>query len=125
MPHSHVLLPLFHKLPTTILDSCRTSFAHCSRSWSPCKSYDIYHLISSINNGSQRSPKRLFISSIEKETRRKIWWGVYTLDRMLALALGRPLGVEDTDCDVEYPVDVDDEELPEYYSGAPTTRSYP
>jgi hypothetical protein len=78
-----------------------------------------------INNGSQRSPKRLFIPSIEKETRRKIWWGVYTLDRMLALALGRPLGVEDLDCDVEYPVDVDDEELPEYFSGASITRNYP
>ena len=34
---------------------------------------------------------------------------------MLALALGRPLGVEDSDCDVELPVDVDDEYLPEYF----------
>ncbi len=66
----------------------------------------------------QRSPRRLVISPIEKETRRKVWWGVYTLDRMLALALGRPLGVADTDCDVELPVDVDDEHLPEYFAGA-------
>lgn len=35
---------------------------------------------------------------------------------MLALALGRPLGVEDSDCDVELPVDVDDDNLPEYFS---------
>ncbi|EEB86572.1 hypothetical protein MPER_16426, partial [Moniliophthora perniciosa FA553] len=59
-----------------------------------------------------------FASPIEKEMRRKIWWGVYTLDRMLALALGRPLGIEDADCDVEAPVDVDDDLLPEYFSGA-------
>jgi hypothetical protein len=64
----------------------------------------------------QRSPRRLSITPIEKETRRKIWWGVYSLDRMLALALGRPLGVEDADCDVELPVDVDDEDLPAYFS---------
>ncbi|KAF9221902.1 hypothetical protein BS17DRAFT_796729 [Gyrodon lividus] len=67
--------------------------------------------------GLHRSPRRLATSSIDKETRRKIWWGVYCLDRMLALALGRPLGVEDSDCDVEFPVDVDDEFLPEYFSG--------
>ncbi|KAF9449897.1 hypothetical protein P691DRAFT_811456 [Macrolepiota fuliginosa MF-IS2] len=75
--------------------------------------------------GLHRSPRRLLVSSIEKETRRKIWWGVYTLDRMLALALGRPLGINDSDCDVEMPVDVDDENLPEYYSGAPITKRQP
>lgn len=62
------------------------------------------------------------ITSIEKETRRKLWWGVYTLDRMLALSLGRPLGIEDCDCDVELPVNVDDESLPEYFAGAPMTQ---
>lgn len=67
---------------------------------------------------SQRSPRRLLLTPIEKETRRKIWWGVYTLDRMLAIALGRPLGVNDSDCDVELPVDVDDGNLPEYFAGA-------
>ncbi|KXN87885.1 Transcriptional activator protein acu-15 [Leucoagaricus sp. SymC.cos] len=75
--------------------------------------------------GLHRSPRRLLIGSIEKETRRRIWWGVYTLDRMLALALGRPLGINDSDCDVEMPVDVDDDHLPEYYSGAPITQRQP
>ncbi|KAI9001236.1 fungal-specific transcription factor domain-containing protein [Trametes punicea] len=67
--------------------------------------------------GLHRSPRRLLISPIEKETRRKIWWGVYTLDRMLALALGRPLAIEDADCDVEIPVELDDELLPRYFQG--------
>ncbi|TFY72503.1 hypothetical protein EVG20_g500 [Dentipellis fragilis] len=75
--------------------------------------------------GLHRSPRRLLISSIDKETRRKIWWGVYTLDRMLALALGRPLGVEDVDCDVEPPVDIDDESLPDYFAGAPMKTESP
>lgn len=42
---------------------------------------------------------------------------------MLALALGRPLGVEDSDCDVELPVDVDDDYLQEYFSlGSQSSR---
>lgn len=79
--------------------------------------FPIFVSVIAINIFPQRSPRRLTISPIEKETRRKIWWNVYCLDRMLALALGRPLGVEDSDCDVELPVDVDDEYLPEYFSG--------
>ncbi|KAF8271777.1 fungal-specific transcription factor domain-containing protein [Lactarius quietus] len=75
--------------------------------------------------GLHRSSRRLIISAIEKETRRKIWWGVYTLDRMLALALGRPIGAEDVDCDVEYPIDLDDDSLPDYFAGAPMTSENP
>ena len=73
----------------------------------------------------KRSSRRLLISAIEKETRRKIWWGVYTLDRMLALALGRPIGAEDVDCDVELPIDIDDDFLPDYFAGAPMTSETP
>ncbi|KAJ3887812.1 putative fungal-specific transcription factor [Lentinula edodes] len=73
--------------------------------------------------GLHRSPRRLVLSSIEIETRRKIWWGVYTLDRMLAVALGRPLGINDSDCDVEYPIDVDDDNLQEYFSGSLMTNN--
>ncbi|KAI0637850.1 fungal-specific transcription factor domain-containing protein [Trametes polyzona] len=69
--------------------------------------------------GLHRTPRWLTtLSPIQQETRRKIWWGVYTLDRMLALALGRPLAIEDADCDVEIPADCDDELLPQYFSGA-------
>ncbi|KAH9007096.1 fungal-specific transcription factor domain-containing protein [Lactarius hatsudake] len=75
--------------------------------------------------GLHRSSRRLIISAIEKETRRKIWWGVYTLDRMLALALGRPIGAEDVDCDVELPIDLDDDFLPDYFAGAPMTSETP
>ncbi|KAF8640070.1 hypothetical protein AX17_001311 [Amanita inopinata Kibby_2008] len=75
--------------------------------------------------GLHRSPRRLLVSPIEKETRRKIWWGVYTLDRMLALALGRPLGINDADCDVEMPIDVDDEHLSQYFMGATMNQRRP
>jgi hypothetical protein len=44
---------------------------------------------------------------------------------MFALTLGRPLGIEDSDCDVELPVDVEDEHLPEYFGGALMTDKQP
>lgn len=44
---------------------------------------------------------------------------------MLALALGRPLGINDSDCDVEHPVDIDDENLPEYFSGVNLQQRQP
>lgn len=78
-----------------------------------------------LSGHTQRSPRRLLIPPIEKETRRKVWWGCYILDRMLALTLGRPLGIDDRDCDVELPVDVDDEYLSEYFAGANMTRNAP
>jgi hypothetical protein len=62
---------------------------------------------------------------VEKETRRKVWWNVYCLDRMLAVALGRPLGIDDSDCDVELPLDLDDEELPIFFAGPEVTRAAP
>ncbi|KAF8312877.1 hypothetical protein DL93DRAFT_2042574, partial [Clavulina sp. PMI_390] len=73
--------------------------------------------------GLHRSPQHLHLTPIDKETRRKVWWCVYGLDRMLAVALGRPLGIDDADCDVELPLDIDDVALPKYFASAhsPTT----
>ena len=41
------------------------------------------------------------MSALEKEMRRRVWWCVYELDRVLSIALGRPSGAHDDDCDVE------------------------
>jgi len=44
---------------------------------------------------------------------------------MLALALGRPIGAEDIDCDVELPIDLDDDFLPDFFAGAPMISETP
>ena len=36
--------------------------------------------------------------------------------RMLAAALGRPLGTEDSDCDVEMPLPIDDDDLAAHFT---------
>ncbi|KAI9849118.1 MAG: hypothetical protein M1837_005348 [Sclerophora amabilis] len=46
--------------------------------------------------------------AIEGEMRRRVWWGVYVWDRLLSLELGRPLFIDDNDCDTGLPCPVDD-----------------
>ncbi|KAK0466401.1 uncharacterized protein EV420DRAFT_1617658 [Desarmillaria tabescens] len=69
------------------------------------------------NLGPERSPKRLRFSEIAKEQRRRIWWCVYGLDRVLSISLGRPGATNEDDCDVEYPSQVDDDDLEAYCRG--------
>ncbi|KAK3955529.1 fungal-specific transcription factor domain-containing protein [Pseudoneurospora amorphoporcata] len=45
---------------------------------------------------------------IEKEMRKRTWWSIYILDRSLSLELGRPMLIDDVDCDVPLPMGVDD-----------------
>ena len=44
---------------------------------------------------------------------------------MFALTLGQLPGIEDSECDVELPVDVEDEDLPQYFGGARITDGSP
>jgi hypothetical protein len=44
---------------------------------------------------------------------------------MLAVALGRPVGIDDADCDVELPVPLDDEALHDFFARKPVDRSSP
>lgn len=38
------------------------------------------------------------------QLRRRIFWAAYTLDRMMAMSLGRPAGISDHDIDIELPL---------------------
>ncbi|KAF2461996.1 fungal-specific transcription factor domain-containing protein [Lineolata rhizophorae] len=41
--------------------------------------------------------------TVEAEMRRRIWWTVYTYDRLLSLELGKPMLIDEDDCNVDYP----------------------
>ncbi|KAH9821948.1 fungal-specific transcription factor domain-containing protein [Melampsora americana] len=43
----------------------------------------------------------------EEETRKRVWWSVYCLERTMALQLGRPIAIQDKDIDVPLPLDID------------------
>lgn len=46
---------------------------------------------------------------VEAEMRRRVWWSVYNWDRIVSLEIGRPLQIDDDDCDVSEPTPVDDD----------------
>ncbi|KAF2204014.1 hypothetical protein GQ43DRAFT_365542 [Delitschia confertaspora ATCC 74209] len=45
---------------------------------------------------------------VEEETRRRLWWSIYTWDRTLSIELGRPMLIDDNDCEVTLPLSVED-----------------
>ena len=59
--------------------------------------------------GLYRDPDPACHSPLDAEMRRRVWWAVYTVDRSLSLELGnRPALINDDDCDVSLPAEVDD-----------------
>ncbi|PBP23355.1 hypothetical protein BUE80_DR005887 [Diplocarpon rosae] len=45
---------------------------------------------------------------VQGEMRRRVWWAIYVWDRHMSLELGRPLLIDDADCDVLLPAARDD-----------------
>ncbi|KAE8389920.1 fungal-specific transcription factor domain-containing protein [Aspergillus alliaceus] len=52
-------------------------------------------------------------SALEGEMRRRVWWGLYAWDRLLALEMGKPVLINDQDCDVNLPCPVDEQYISE------------
>ncbi|KAJ5561689.1 hypothetical protein N7461_000450 [Penicillium sp. DV-2018c] len=50
---------------------------------------------------------------LEDETRKKVFWSQYVLDRFCSALTGLPVLMREEDIEVEYPVDVDDENVTE------------
>ncbi|KAI9307650.1 fungal-specific transcription factor domain-containing protein [Cunninghamella echinulata] len=53
--------------------------------------------------GLHRSSELWDIPESEKETRRRVWWAVYIMDKWSAASTGRPQTIFDEDCDEIYP----------------------
>ncbi|KAI9372417.1 fungal-specific transcription factor domain-containing protein [Aspergillus egyptiacus] len=51
--------------------------------------------------------------ALEGEMRKRVWWGMYTWDRILALEMGKPVLINDQDCDIGLPCPVDDQFISE------------
>ena len=88
----------------------------------------------------QRSPERGTGETLKEELCRRVWWSVYGIDRqvfnvssgqiltsrrLLAICLGRPMGVEEADCNCEIPLHLDDDELEAYCRSQPERRTRP
>ena len=63
--------------------------------------------------GLHQSQKRFSLGALTRETRKKVFWTLYTLDAFAAAALGLPKLMKDADIETEEPADVDDENVNE------------
>ncbi|KAL4940378.1 hypothetical protein BDV06DRAFT_213535 [Aspergillus oleicola] len=50
---------------------------------------------------------------LEGEMRKRVWWGMYAWDRLMALEMGKPVLINDQDCDIDLPCTVDEQFLSE------------
>jgi hypothetical protein len=53
------------------------------------------------SSGMHRSAQRTQLSMTDKRLWKRIWWTLFTRDRLLAIALGRPVLINIDECDVE------------------------
>lgn len=55
-----------------------------------------------------------YVTLASKESRYKVWWSLYTLETLLGVMLGRPIGVEKEFCTTPFPVPFEEQD----FSGA-------
>ncbi|KAG9072011.1 Transcriptional activator of fatty acid utilization [Linnemannia hyalina] len=53
--------------------------------------------------GMHRNSARWSLPPLETEIRKRLWWACYVMDRWVCASLGRPIAIDDADCDVDYP----------------------
>ncbi|KAL5119622.1 DNA-binding transcription factor cat8 [Pleosporales sp. CAS-2024a] len=63
--------------------------------------------------GLHQSQKHFALDALTSETRKKVFWSLYTVDCLSAAHLGLPKLIREEDVHCEYPVDADDEYVTE------------
>lgn len=63
--------------------------------------------------GLHQSQKRFALGTLSCETRKKVFWTLYTIDSFSAVQLGLPQQIKDSEVFCEFPVDADDEYITE------------
>ncbi|KAK6404297.1 DNA-binding transcription factor cat8, partial [Oleoguttula sp. CCFEE 5521] len=63
--------------------------------------------------GLHQSQKRFALGTLTCETRKKVFWSLYTVDCFTSVILGLPKHIKNDDVHCEYPVDADDEYVTE------------
>ncbi|KAF5021292.1 hypothetical protein F66182_6690 [Fusarium sp. NRRL 66182] len=72
-----------------------------------------YHCLAALLDlGLQRNiGTRSGISLLEQEMRTRIFWVIYSFDRVIATMMGRPIGMRDEACELRMPIGLSDEQL--------------
>ncbi|KAI4664105.1 uncharacterized protein J4E79_003606 [Alternaria viburni] len=107
------LLQCFYLLTQSRINHCWSLFGELS------------HLAFAIglNRGRKCDPSTK-VDYVEIESRRRLFWVAYSLDKYLAAALGRPRTFKDEDIDQELPTIVNDNDLQPNYINLPSRLTY-
>lgn len=81
--------------------------------YSPVLKYKGLAVALSQRLGLHQSQKRFALGALTSETRKKVFWSLYTVDCLSAAHLGLPKLIREEDVHCEYPVDADDEYVTE------------
>ncbi|CAF3471557.1 unnamed protein product [Fusarium graminearum] len=84
-----------------------------------------YHCIAALLDlGLQRNISAgAGISLLEQEMRARIFWVIYTFDRVIATMMGRPIGIRDEGCELRMPIGLSDQQLATPYQQSMETSS--
>jgi hypothetical protein len=67
----------------------------------------VRHMGTGTHLGADHTPSAV----LQRQISRRLWWCVYSLDRVVSICLGRPFAVDDRDCACDLPWDLSDEDL--------------
>ncbi|RFU26804.1 hypothetical protein B7463_g9529, partial [Scytalidium lignicola] len=62
-----------------------------------------------VSIGLHLNPEELRLNTVEKETRKRVWWGCFIFDRTLSMKFGRPPLMQASRFDIPLPLAVDDQ----------------
>ena len=107
-----LLAQCFYLLATCQMERYTLS-CHCYfRSLHGCRAWNILGLAirmgQSIGLHVEDSPTENASDPIQREMRRRAWYSLYVLDRLLALQLGRPVAIHETEYHVSLPSEMAD-----------------
>ena len=83
-----------------------------------------------ISLGLHLTPTVDSLKPIEKEVRKRVWWGCFVIDQSLSMKFGRPPTLRAQDNNVELPLEVDDQYIthdcvsPRQPTGSPSVMSF-
>ncbi|KAG0365251.1 fungal-specific transcription factor domain-containing protein [Gamsiella multidivaricata] len=72
--------------------------------------------------GMHRNSARWHLPPLETEIRKRLWWALYQMDRWVSASMGRPMSIDDNDCDVDFPSALE-EDWAELEGGSPATTT--
>jgi hypothetical protein len=79
-----------------------------------------------VSFGLHQDPDDLAFTVLEKEVRKRVWWGCFIIDQTLSMKLGRPRALQAADAqDVPFPSLIDDQYIHGQATAARQPSGYP